>query len=77
MFYVFDGHTERLNLGHSLSCGLDQRQPGSQLSEGLVGVLHPGSLSVAGSLFVLFSLLSVLEPGQTITTISIRQSDTL
>ena len=62
MFYVFDGHTERLNLGHSLPCGLDQRQSGSQLSEGLVGVLHPGPLSVTGSFFVLFSLLSILEP---------------
>ena len=67
MFYVFDGHTERLNLGHSLSCRLDQRQSGSQLSEGLVGVLHPGPLSVTGSFFVLFSLLGILEPDQTIS----------
>ena len=65
MFDVFDGHTEGLNLGHSLPCGLYHGQSGPQLSEGLVGVFHSRSLSITGSFFVLFSLLGILKSGQT------------
>ena len=58
---ILDGHPERLDLGHPLAGRLDQGQPGAQLSEGLVGVLHPRPLPVAGRLLVLLSLLHILK----------------
>ena len=58
---VLDRHPQRLYLGHPLAGWLDQGQPGAQLREGLVSILHPRPLSVTSRLLVLLPLLHILK----------------
>ena len=62
MLDVLDGRPQGLNLAHPLAGGLGGGQPGPQLGEYLVAVLHPRPLPLTGRPPVLLSLARVLEP---------------
>ena len=61
MLDVSDRHPQRLYLGQSLAAGLGVGKTCSQLSEDLVAVLHPGSLSLTRGSLVLLSLVLVFN----------------
>ena len=62
MLDILDGHPESLDLTDPLAGGLGTGEPGPQLGEDLVAVLHPGPLPLAGRPLVLLPLALRLEP---------------
>ena len=61
MLDVLDGHPESLDLTDPLPTGLGAGQSRPELSKSLVAILHPRTLSLAGSPLVFLPLDGILK----------------